>query len=460
MKAAVWAEAVKLSGSTVGRVGSLAIVVGISVLSGTMLVAASTDDPQLLAKLGPVADGDWNGFLLGAAQITGAGGLGGFAVVLAWMFGREFGDGTITGLFALPVRRSTIAMAKLLVYGVWAAAMSILLAVVLLAVGTVAGLGPIDSQTWDTVSRQIALGIMSAAITVPVAWAATLSRSVLGGVSVAIGLVVVAQVSVLVGIGGWMPLAAPALWALSAGSAVTRSSCSWSFRTWFCRAPDGGVLAHDATRQVTTNDRVILRASRTRPPTSLYAQRSSASPSSSSEHVLAGETNGGHGDQHRRSTPEQGQTGPIRAVGQWCVAERPIERGEHVEPFEVLAIVRDRLQHVPDHGQAGSDADAHTRRPMTAPAARAAVAASTPTPAHAAVTDSRLPASSSSSPGPFTAHTRPHATTPRTSSFTTRAAALSNAYCTRPTACARVNSSRPDSSAPPMNAAPSRRRRS
>ena len=53
MRAAVWAEAVKLSGSTVGRVGSLAIVVGISVLSGTMLVAASTGDPQLLAKLGP-----------------------------------------------------------------------------------------------------------------------------------------------------------------------------------------------------------------------------------------------------------------------------------------------------------------------------------------------------------------------------------------------------------------------
>jgi ABC-2 type transport system permease protein len=221
MKAAVWAEAVKLAGSTVGKVGSIAIVVGISVLSGTMLIAASTGDPQLLAKLGPVADGDWNGFLLGAAQITGAGGLGGFAVVLAWMFGREFGDDTITGLFALPVRRSTIALAKLLVYAVWATAMSVLLAIVLLAVGTLAGLGPIDSQTWGTVVRQVALGIMSAAITVPVAWAATLTRSVLGGVSVAIGLVVVAQVSVLVGIGGWMPLAAPALWALSAGSAVS-----------------------------------------------------------------------------------------------------------------------------------------------------------------------------------------------------------------------------------------------
>ena len=50
---------------------------------------------------------------------------------------------------------------------------------------------------------------------------ASLSRSVLGGVSVAIGLVVVAQVSVLAGLGGWMPLAAPALWALSEGADVS-----------------------------------------------------------------------------------------------------------------------------------------------------------------------------------------------------------------------------------------------
>jgi ABC-2 type transport system permease protein len=221
MRAAVWAELVKLAGSTVGRVGSIAVVIGIAVISGSMLLAAHSTDPQLLAKLGPVATGDWNGFLLGAAQITGAGGLGGFAVVLAWMFGREFGDGTITGLFALPIRRSTIALAKLLVYVAWAVAMSVLLALVLVLVGTIAGLGPITQGTAEVLARQVALAIMSAAITAPVAWAATLSRSVLGGVSVAIGLVVVAQVSVLAGLGGWMPLAAPTLWALSAGASVT-----------------------------------------------------------------------------------------------------------------------------------------------------------------------------------------------------------------------------------------------
>src|SRR3954454_1166892 len=222
MKAAIWAEAVKLAGSTVGRVASVAIVIGITVISASMLLAAATTtDPQLLAKLGPVAAGDWRGFLLGAAQITGAGGLGGFAVVLAWMFGREFGDGTIAGLFALPVRRSTIALAKVIVYAVWATAMSLLLAIVLALVGTLAGLGPIGSDTAEELARQAALGAMSIAITLPVAWAATLARSVLGGVSVAIALVVVAQVSVLAGLGGWVPLAAPALWAVSGGATVT-----------------------------------------------------------------------------------------------------------------------------------------------------------------------------------------------------------------------------------------------
>ena len=221
MRPAVWAETVKLAGSTVGSVGSIAIVVGISVLSGAMLVAAASGDPQLIAKLGPASTRDWTGFLLAAAQITGAGGLLGFGVVLSWMFGREFGDGTITGLFALPVRRSTIALAKLTTYTVWAIIISFSLAALLVLVGVVAGLGPLTAETWAAVVRQIALTVMTAAIAAPVAWAATLGRSVLAGVSVSIGIVVIAQVSVLAGIGGWMPLASPALWAISSGEGVT-----------------------------------------------------------------------------------------------------------------------------------------------------------------------------------------------------------------------------------------------
>lgn len=37
-------------------------------------------------------------------------------------------------------------------------------------------------------------------------------------IGTAVGLLVVSQVSVIAGVGGWMPLAAPALWALDFGA--------------------------------------------------------------------------------------------------------------------------------------------------------------------------------------------------------------------------------------------------
>ncbi|MHA6693366.1 ABC transporter permease [Homoserinimonas sp. A520] len=221
MRAALWAEAVKLASSLVGRVGTVAIVGGIAVLCGALLLAVHSGDAQLVAKLGPAADGGWSGLLAAAAQVTGAGGLLGFGVVLAWMFGREFGEGTVTGFFALPIRRSTIAAAKLAVYGLWATLTSLALVAALLVVGVVSALGAFPVELWPAVARQFALTVMTAAVATPVAWAATAGRSLLAGVSAAIGIVIVAQVSVLAGAGGWMPLAAPALWAVSAGNAVS-----------------------------------------------------------------------------------------------------------------------------------------------------------------------------------------------------------------------------------------------
>ncbi|WES63052.1 ABC transporter permease [Microbacter sp. GSS18] len=221
MNAAVRVEAMKLVRSRVGLIGSAAIVAGILALCGGMLLALAAGDPQLVAKLGPDASLTWAGLWSTAAQITSAGGLLAFGVVAAWLFGREFGDGTITGLFALPVGRGAIAAAKLIVFALWAAAVGTLLAGALLALGLIAGFGVPDAAAWAGAGRQIALGLFSAGLAVPAAWVATAARSLLGGVSVAIGLVVVAQVGVVAGADGWMPLAAPALWAISAGAAVS-----------------------------------------------------------------------------------------------------------------------------------------------------------------------------------------------------------------------------------------------
>lgn len=218
---AIRAEAWKLRASLVGRIASGAIVIGIVLLSAAMLLAARAGNAQVTAKLGPDATPDWHGFLSAAIQITGAGGLAGFAIVLGWMFGREFGDRAIHGLFALPVGRGRIAAAKFVAYAGWAALVAVAMPLLLFGTGLVLGLGAPDADAVAALWRLPALTLLGLLLATPVAWAATLGRSVLAGVGVAVALIVVAQFSVLAGVGGWMPLAAPALWAMSGGTMAT-----------------------------------------------------------------------------------------------------------------------------------------------------------------------------------------------------------------------------------------------
>jgi ABC-2 type transport system permease protein len=221
MNAALRAEVQKLAASLVGRVASAAVVGGVVVLAVAMLLAVRGGDPDIASKLGDAATDDWAGFLAAGMQITGAGGLLASAVVLGWMFGREFADGAVHGLFALPVGRATIAGAKFAAFGLWSLVVAVALPLAMLVAGVAAGLGIPGPDAAAALVRLGALSFAGAFLGTPVALAATLGRSVLAGVGVAVGLLVVAQVSVVAGAGGWMPLAAPALWAVSGGAAVT-----------------------------------------------------------------------------------------------------------------------------------------------------------------------------------------------------------------------------------------------
>lgn len=213
--AAVAVELPKTSASRVVRSATIFLVVGIVALAGSLTWAAERGNEQVLAQLGTLAgDAGWDRYLGVAAQVTAAGGLLGFGVVLSWMIGREFADGTISGLFALPVSRSAVALAKLATYLLWAAGVALVLALLLAAVGTFLGLGPMDAEVLAGLGRQFSLTILSAGLAVAAAWAATLGRGLLPGIATTVGIVVVAQVTVVAGTGAWLPLTAPALWAL------------------------------------------------------------------------------------------------------------------------------------------------------------------------------------------------------------------------------------------------------
>lgn len=191
------------------------LVLGVTVLAVVMVLAARSGNTEIVAKLGPSAtSADWSALLSVAVQVSSAAGVLAFGVGISWLLGREFADGTIPGLFGLPVSRAQIATAKLLVYAVWAIVIGLALVLFLLVAGLFAGLGATDSNVLVGLARQFALVVLTALIAVPAGWASSWGRGLLPGIAVAVGILVIAQVSVVAGFGSWFPLVAPALWAI------------------------------------------------------------------------------------------------------------------------------------------------------------------------------------------------------------------------------------------------------
>ena len=194
-------------------------MLGVGALALGMLLAAASGDEEVLAKLGPLARvGGWAGLVGAVLQITAAGGLLAFGVALSWMFGREFADGTVSALFALPVSRPAIAVAKLVVYSAWAVGTAVLLTGVVGGVGLAMGYGATDAAGVGQLARIPVLAVLTALIAVPAAWAATLGRGLLPGIAATIGIIVVAQVLAVADVGVWVPIVAPAFWAMAPDS--------------------------------------------------------------------------------------------------------------------------------------------------------------------------------------------------------------------------------------------------
>lgn len=220
--AAVSVEGRKLIAARVPLATAILLVVGVTAICLSTTVAAETGSPGVVAKLGPlVAAGGWPGYVNAALQVTAAGSAGACGILLSWTFGREFSEGTVTGLFALPVSRGSIAASKLIVYLAWSVVAAVAVTISLFTVGLLAGFGVPEPADLGAAARLPVLVVLTSSVVVPVAWVATLSRGLLGGIAATIALVVSAQVLVFSGAGSWYPPAAPALWALDPTGANT-----------------------------------------------------------------------------------------------------------------------------------------------------------------------------------------------------------------------------------------------
>jgi ABC-2 type transport system permease protein len=223
LAAALWAEALKARRSRMPALTALALALAPLVGGLFMLILEEPDWARragLLATKAQVAAGaaDWPTYAGLLAQAVAVGGLLVFGLVATWVFGREYADGTVADLLALPTPRWAIVAAKFVVVGAWSAALTGFVAALGLAVGAAVGLtGGSPALAAEAAGRLAVIGGLTLALVCPVAWAASAGRGYLPAVGALLLAVVAAQVVAALGWGAYFPWAVPALAAGVAG---------------------------------------------------------------------------------------------------------------------------------------------------------------------------------------------------------------------------------------------------
>ena len=230
-RAALAAELIKARRSRVPLMTITAMSAAGLIAALFMVILA---DPARAQRLGLLAEkaqlsglaANWAGLLRFLSQIVAVGDLMLFAFIATWIFGREFSDGTMRYLLALPVSRPAIACAKFTVMMLWSAAVTGWLIGFVLLLGWALGLPGASPQVLlHGLSGTAISAALLLAVTTPVALGACAGRGYLAPLASTTGIVVLGQVAAALGWGGIFPWSIPAIAAgLAPGTRLTAAS--------------------------------------------------------------------------------------------------------------------------------------------------------------------------------------------------------------------------------------------
>jgi len=220
---ALWTEALKLRRAKV----PLFAAIGLSVtpfVGGLFMIILK--DPEAARSMGLISTkaqlaagtADWTSFFGMLAQAIAIGGAIVFAIVTAWMFGREFSDRTAKELLALPTSRVAIVAAKFVLMAGWMIAISLFIFGLGLIVGYLVGIpGWSQALVGTAFVDFIGSAILTSVLTPFVALLASAGRGYMPAFGWAIGTIVLAQIAAATGWGDWFPWSVPALFSGVAG---------------------------------------------------------------------------------------------------------------------------------------------------------------------------------------------------------------------------------------------------
>ena len=154
----------------------------------------------------------WPDYLSVVAQAVALGGFILLSLILSWIFGREFADGTLKDLMAVPVPRLSILAAKFLTAALWFSAMIALVVVLCLLAGALVGFPPVPARVFAQWGLVLVLTtLLNLCAGLPVAFFASAGRGYLLPMGMAILLLLLGNVAAIAGWGDVFPWSIPAL---------------------------------------------------------------------------------------------------------------------------------------------------------------------------------------------------------------------------------------------------------
>lgn len=196
--------------------GSLFMPLGFAFL---MLLAKN---PQVMSRLGLVSAKanlvaysatDWHSYLVLYGEIISAGGFFFFIIAVSWVFGREFTDGTVKDLLAVPVPRGSLVLAKFITVALWSAVMALFM----LLFGLLAGiLLHLPGASPEVLRHDVLVVSVTAFLTIlvilPYSFFASIGRGYILPMALAVLTLITANLLMAVGLAEYFPWAVPLLY--------------------------------------------------------------------------------------------------------------------------------------------------------------------------------------------------------------------------------------------------------
>lgn len=219
-------ELLKLRRSRVPPLTLLAFALGPLGGGLFMWIAKEPGRAAELGLLGTKADllgieATWSGYFVMLTQMVGLVGSLLLAVIAAYLFAREYAEGTAKNMLALPLPRWWFVLAKLGVAALWWLGLVLAVLVEALAVGAALGLEGGSVQVLMAGTGDVLLAALVVYLLTPVvAWIAALGRGYLPPLGFAMLALILGNIVGTTGWGKWFPWSVAPLFAGVAGPRV------------------------------------------------------------------------------------------------------------------------------------------------------------------------------------------------------------------------------------------------